>query len=51
MGILSESLGLRLPLGLGAVLVIAAWFAIMVGRDRIAAALEGNRAPDAGVGA
>ncbi len=45
MGILSEQLGLRLPLGLGAVLVIAAWLCIVLGRDRIIAALESSR-PD-----
>jgi MFS family permease len=49
MGLMSEPLGLRLPLGLGAVLVIVAWLCIVVGRDRITAALEGNRPSDAGV--
>jgi predicted MFS family arabinose efflux permease len=45
MGILSESLGLRLPLGIGAILVIAAWLWIVVGRDRMAEALESPRPP------
>jgi predicted MFS family arabinose efflux permease len=43
MGVLSESLGLRLPLGLGAILVIAAWLRIVAGRDRMTEALESPR--------
>jgi MFS family permease len=45
MGLLSESVGLRLPLALGAVLVIAAWLPLVIRRDQIAAALESPRPP------
>lgn len=42
MGILSERFGLRLPVFLGALAVIAAWFWAHRRRDRIARSLEDN---------
>jgi predicted MFS family arabinose efflux permease len=45
MGVMSESVGLRLPLALGAVGVIAAWLFIAIRRDQIAEALESPRPP------
>ncbi|GGE50167.1 MFS transporter [Agaricicola taiwanensis] len=42
MGLMSEAFGLRVPLVLGAAVVIAAWMLIAPGRERISQSLERN---------